>query len=204
VQVGAYLVADAQALELVEPGEGPLDHPTGFAQARAVGDAATGDERLDPTLPQQAAVLVEVVAPVGEQPAWPRTRASAQAPDRWDRVQERQELCDVMAVAAGQRDGERSAVPVDDQVVLAARPAPVDRRRSGVSPPLSALTCEPSIAESSISSRSAVRSSARRTSCKRSQMPASVQSRSRRQAVTPEQPTTWMGTSRQATPLRST
>ncbi|GLW59583.1 hypothetical protein Kpho01_75930 [Kitasatospora phosalacinea] len=41
---------------------------------------------------------------------------------------------DVVAVAAGQCDGERGTVPVDDQVVFAARPAPVDRRGSGVSP----------------------------------------------------------------------
>ncbi|GAB2813967.1 hypothetical protein GCM10027073_52740 [Streptomyces chlorus] len=135
VEVGAYLVADAQALELVEPGEGPLDHPAGLARARAVGDAATGDERLDPTLPQQAAVLVKGVGSVGEQPAWPCARASAQDPDRWDRVKERQELCDVVAVAAGQRDGERGAVPVDDQVVLAPRPPPRRRRPAPVPPP---------------------------------------------------------------------
>lgn len=36
------------------------------------------------------------------------------------------------------------------------------------------------------------------------QTPTSVQSRSRRQAVTPEQPTASAGTSRQATPVRST
>jgi hypothetical protein len=114
VQVGAYLVADTQALELVEPGEGPLDHPAGLTQAGTVGDASTGNERLDPTPPQQAALLVEVVAPVGEQSARSCPRASSQTPDRWDRVQERQELCDIVAVAAGQRYGERAAMPVDD------------------------------------------------------------------------------------------
>lgn len=62
-----------------------------------------------------------------------------------------------MAVSAGQRDGERGSVPVDDQVVLAAGAGPIDWRRSGVSPPLRALTCEPSIAASSISSRPSLR-----------------------------------------------
>lgn len=33
VEVGAYLVADAQALELVQPPQGSLYHPTGLAQA---------------------------------------------------------------------------------------------------------------------------------------------------------------------------
>lgn len=41
----------------------------------------------------------------------------------------------VVAVSAGQRDGQRGAAPVGDQVVLAARTCAVDWRRSGVSPP---------------------------------------------------------------------
>lgn len=71
-------------------------------------------------------------------------------------------------------------------------------------PPLRARTCDPSTEQSSRSSRSARRSSASRAACRRGQTPASVQSRSRRQAVTPEQPTVSAGTSRHATPVRST
>lgn len=48
-------------------------------------------------------------------------------------------------------------MPVGNQMVFAAGPGPVDRRKSGVSPPLSARTCEPSIAASSMSSRPAAR-----------------------------------------------
>ncbi len=70
--------------------------------------------------------------------------------------------------------------------------------------PLRARTCDPSTEQSSRSSRLARRSSASRAACSRGQTPASVQSRSRRQAVTPEQPTVSAGTSRQATPVRST
>jgi len=73
-----------------------------------------------------------------------------------------------------------------------------------VIPPLRAWTCDPSTEQSSRSSRPARRSSASRAVCRRGQTPASVQSRSRRQAVTPEQPTVSAGTSRHATPVRST
>ena len=69
MEVGAYLVADAESLELVEPGEGPLDDPAGLAQAGAVGGAFAGDLRCDAAGPEKAAVLVVVVAAVGEQPA---------------------------------------------------------------------------------------------------------------------------------------
>jgi hypothetical protein len=64
VEIGSSLVAGAEPFELVEPGEGALDDPAHSAQSGAMGDAASGDQRFDATLPQQAPVLVEVVAPV--------------------------------------------------------------------------------------------------------------------------------------------
>ncbi len=204
MEIGASFVAGAEPFELVQPGEGALYHPSHFAQSGAVGDAASGDHGFDTALPQQAAVLVEVVATVGVQASRLTARASVQAPDRRDRVQQGQQLCDVVPVAAGERDGDRGSVTVDDQMVLGAGAGAVDGRGADVIPPLSARMCEPSTAQSSRSSRSARRNSLSRTACRCGQTPASVQSRSRRQAVTPEQPTLCAGTSRQATPVRST
>ncbi|SDM63778.1 hypothetical protein SAMN05216259_1017 [Actinacidiphila guanduensis] len=204
MEVSATFVADAEPFELVQPGECALYHPAGLAQPGAMGDAASGDHRLDATRPQRPSVLVEVVAAVAIQVPRLATRPSSQPPDRRDRVEQRQQLGDVVSVAAGERDGERGSVPVDYQVVFGARTGTVDRRGADVIPPLRARTCEPSTAQCSRSSRSAWRSSVSRTACRRGQTPASVQSRKRRQAVTPEQPTISAGTSRQATPVRST
>lgn len=67
MELGASLVAGAEPFELVQPGEGSLDHPAHLAQSGTVGDAASRDQRLDAPLPQQATVLVEVVALVGIQ-----------------------------------------------------------------------------------------------------------------------------------------
>lgn len=204
MEVCAYLVADPESLELVEPGERPLYDPTRLSQPGAMGGAFASELRCDAAGPQKSAVLVVVVAAVGEQTAWPVTWPTAQPADAGYRVQQGHQLSDVVTIPAGQRDGQRSAMPVDDQVVLAAGPGPVDRRRSGVSPPFSARTCEPSIEASSMSSRPAARNSPSSTSCSCGQTPASVQSRRRRQAVTPLHPTCSAGTSRQLTPLHST
>jgi hypothetical protein len=51
-------------------------------------DATAGDAWGDPSCPQEAAVLVEVVATVGEQLARLASRPPAQAADGWDRVQQ--------------------------------------------------------------------------------------------------------------------
>jgi hypothetical protein len=60
--------------------------------------------------------------------------ADRDTPDAGYQVEQGHQLGDIVAVSAGQRDGQRGAVPVSDQVVLAARTRAVDRRRSGVSP----------------------------------------------------------------------
>lgn len=109
-----------------------------------------------------------------------------------------------MPLAAGECGGERCPVTVDDQVVLGAGAGPVDGQGTDVVPPFQARTCEPSTALSSRSKSSARRNSLSRAACRRGHTPASVQSRSRRQAVTPEQPTVSAGTSRRMTPVRST
>ena len=167
MEIGTSLVADAEPLELVQPGEGALDDPTHLAQSGTVGDAASGDQRLDAPLPQQAAVLVEVVAPIRIQTPWLAARASPSSPNRRDCVEQGQELGDVVPVAAGERDGERGSMPVDDQVALGAGAGAVDGRGADVIPPLRARTCEPSTEQSSRSSRSARRSSVSRAACRR-------------------------------------
>jgi hypothetical protein len=84
-----------------------------------MGAAASGDQGFDVAFPQQAAVLVEVVASVGIQTPRFVAGAFSKSPDRWDGVQQRQGLGDVVPVAAAECD-ERGSVPVDDQAVLRA------------------------------------------------------------------------------------
>ncbi|EDX20383.1 hypothetical protein SSAG_00174 [Streptomyces sp. Mg1] len=48
----------------MEVGEGPFDDPAVGAEAGAVRDAASGDDRLDAQGPGEAPVLVAVVASV--------------------------------------------------------------------------------------------------------------------------------------------
>jgi hypothetical protein len=76
---------------------------------------------------QLTAVDVVVVTAVGEQLPRSPARASAPAPDRWDGVDQWDELSDVVAVASGHAHREWYAAGVADQVVLGARPAAVDR-----------------------------------------------------------------------------
>jgi hypothetical protein len=102
----------------VKPGEAALYYPPLLAEARAVLGATTGDDRLHASLSQLPAVLVVVIAPVGEQAigslAWPADLAGHRA----DSIHQGQQLGDVVAVAAGQGDRQRHPGGIGDQVVL--------------------------------------------------------------------------------------
>jgi hypothetical protein len=126
VDVGAAFVARAQPFEGVQPGEAALDHPAVSAQAGAVCDPAAGDPRGDAPGAQPSAVDVVVVAAVGEQLPRLASRPATQTADRRNGIQQRDQLGDVVAVAAGQRDGQRDAAGVAEQMMLGAGPRAVD------------------------------------------------------------------------------
>jgi len=120
VLVGVALVAGPEAAEVVQVGEGALDDPALATEARAVRDAALGDDRFDAARPEQATVFVEVIAAIGQDQVGLLAGPAGLAGDRpsVQLVEQRDELRDVVAVAAGQSDGQRDAGGVDDQVVL--------------------------------------------------------------------------------------
>jgi hypothetical protein len=120
VLVGVAFVARAQPAEVVQVGEGAFDDPALAPEAGAVCDAAAGDHGLDAAGPEQASMLVEVIAAVGQDQVGLLARSADLAGDRpgGERVKQRDQLGDVVAVSAGQRHGQRDAAGVDDQVVL--------------------------------------------------------------------------------------
>ena len=72
--------------------------------------ASAGDDRGDPGRPDLLAVLVVVVAPVRVEPVGASADPPAPTTHWRDDLDQGHELGDVVAVAAGQRDGERDAV----------------------------------------------------------------------------------------------
>ena len=68
MHVGVALVADSEPAEVVEVGEAALHDPALAAQAGAVGRSTPGDHGCDPESSHGPAVLVVVIATVGEKP----------------------------------------------------------------------------------------------------------------------------------------
>lgn len=135
MDVVAAVGADEQATAVMQPGEGALDDPTVAAETGAVLDLAASDQRLDAALPNEPAVLVMVVAAVGDQRSRPTSWPTDAAADERHPVEQLEQLGDVVAVAASERPGERDTAAVYEQVVLAAAAAPVDRAGTGLGAP---------------------------------------------------------------------
>ena len=103
-----------------------------------MGCVAFGDERLDAAAAEFVPVGLRVVGAVGEEELRSASRSSAFAADRWDRLEEREQLGDVVAVGGGEEAGEGNPVCVGDQVVFAAGAAAVDGAGAGLFAPKSA------------------------------------------------------------------
>jgi len=140
VDVGAAVVADEQSFELVEPGEGSLDDPAVAADAGTVSGLATGDLGGDAALGEFASLRLVVVGTVGGDPLWPPTRPTDAATDRRDAIQGRDQLGDVVAVAARERPGERDPRRIDEEMVLGAVSGSINRARARRGAPFFACT----------------------------------------------------------------
>lgn len=193
VEVSVTFVADGEAPELIDPGEGPLDHPSVLAEMLGAVDAPPGDAGRDAPLAQVLAAAVEVVALVGVELFWPLAGTATPLANRVERIDHRGQRHAVVPVGPGQDDGERQALSVDHDVPLGARLAAISRVRADRVAPLFAGTEEASTLarDQSISPERLRRSSMWRWIS--SHTPASCQARSRRQQVMPEHPATSNG-----------
>ncbi len=136
----AAVVADEQPLEVMEPGEGALDDPAGTAKAGAVRGLATRDLRGDAASAELAPVFVVVVAAVGGDALGTSPRPARLAAYGRDPLDQRNQLGDVVAVATGDRPGERDPARIDQEMLLGAVPGSINRARARLGAPFFACT----------------------------------------------------------------
>ena len=136
----AAVVADEQPFEVVQPGEGALDDPADAAEAGAVLGLTTGDLGADAASTEFTPVLVVVVAAVGGDAIRAPTRTADLAAHWWHALDKRDQLRDVVAVAAGDGPGERETGGVYEKVMLGARSGSINRARARLGAPFFACT----------------------------------------------------------------
>ena len=204
MDVRAPLVADAQAVKLMQPTERASHDPPRRAQLNAMRSAAAGQWVGDPALLQPARVRGTAIGAISLHGLGLLPRASDLAAERRDGRHKRLQLAAVMHVGRRQLDTQRQPLGIGAKMMFAARFAAVGRVRSGLKPPKTART----LLESTTARDQSIRPAAsnRRSSSwwSFSQTPAFCQSRSRRQQVMPLPQPNSGGRSCHAIPLLST
>ncbi len=204
MNVSAALETTTEAAEVMQPGMRAFNDPAIFAKAAAVFGAAPGDHRLDTALAQHSPMSLEVVTSIGVDHTRSAQRVAAQSANRRNRVDQGQQLRDVVDIRTGQDRGERRAVGVGDDVVLGTGARSIGGVWPSFWPAPTARIDDESTAAREKSIWSAARSFASSNSCRRSHTLAACQSRSRRQQVTPEPQPISTGRSRQRSPVLRT
>jgi hypothetical protein len=147
--VGTALAAKGEAPVGQQPSQRPLHLPAVAAQPPVGLHPTPGDPRRDIPTAQHPPAGPEVVALIRVQLGRPLARPTRPAPwpdDRRDRVHDLFEQQRVVGVGGRQPDRQRQAAAVDQQVVLGAGLAPVDRVRANQLPPRRARTLAESMA----------------------------------------------------------
>jgi hypothetical protein len=198
------LVAYGQPAEAREPGQRALDHPAVPTQPLRALDTSAGDPGSDAPPPGGSAATVKIVAFVGVELGRPSARPARALPDRRHGVDQWLEAPAVVLVRRTERESERDAVRVHEDVALGARLPAVGRVRACRLAPLlagnEALSSEQRPKSTALARPS--RSSSARWS--RSKTSAACQSLSRRQQVMPEPQPICLGRLAQGMPVRST
>jgi len=204
MDLGESLVADSQTMKIMEPGMRTFDYPSILSESTAMLSAALCQNRFNTPFVQFASVCFGIVSAISIDDLGLLQRAASNAADRWNRVDQRQQLRDVMPIGTGQNNREWHPVCVGRDMVLRTGPRTIYGVRPSFWPAPIARTEDESTITRDKSIWPAARNSASSSSCNRSHTPASCQSRRRRQQVTPEPQPISAGGSRQRSPVRNT
>src|SRR5487761_2631379 len=204
VNAGQPFVSDSEPAKPMQPCDGSFDDPAGFSQAAAVFGSASRNLRLDAWRLESRSMRVRIVAAISLDEVRFALRTPRLARDRGNRLDQRQQLGDIVAVGLGQNDRERNAFRVGEDVVLGAGTTAIGWVRSRFFPAPTARIEELSATAREKSIRSAPRSFDSSTWCNRSQTLARCHASSRRQQVLPEPQPISLGSICQGIPERST
>ncbi len=127
-------VANPEPSECMKPGKGTFDEPARFTEAAAVRRTDFGKQGRDAAFAQTLPVRLGTVVPVAQNNLRFAQRPSALSSDGRNRLNQRIDLRDVVAIRGSQEDREQDPLRVDDEVVLAAELAPVRWVRAGFFP----------------------------------------------------------------------
>ena len=118
MDLGKSFVAHSKTMEIMEPSMSTFDYPSIFSETTAMLGAALRKNGFDTPIAQFLPVCFGVVSAIGIDDLRLFQRAPANTTNGWNRVNERQQLCDVIAIGTGQAVSGVSRVFTQRRLVM--------------------------------------------------------------------------------------
>jgi len=200
----AFFVTNSKSSVLVQPRNSAFNNPTIYSQAAAVFGSTFCQNRLNALLTKYLTMRFRIVTPVSENAVWFAAGTTRFACYRRNAINQRQQLCNIMAISSGQFYRQRKPISIGYQMMFRAFFAAIRGAWTGFRPPKTARTEDESTTAREKSIWSAWRSLLSKTPCILSHTPAFCQSRSLRQQVIPLPQSISLGRSSHPMPVLST
>ena len=204
VNIVTSFIADAKTAILVQPRKTTLNNPPINPQTTAVIGTPLSQNWLDAPLAEFLAVWFAIISPITQHRSRTPKRPADLARNSRNLIDQRQQLCDIVTVGAGQSHRQRDPIGVGHHMVLRALLAAIRGVWTCFGPPKTARTEDESTTAREKSIWSACRNLLSNTWWILSHTPAFCQSLRRRQQVMPEPQPISCGRSSQAIPVLST
>lgn len=144
MNIKASLEPNPELAEPREPGMGTLDHPTMPPEPLATFDTATSNAGLDAALSQITPATREVISFVGVQFGRPLAGLTIQAWHGWNGIEHGLERHRIVSIGTRDRDGQRNAACIYDDVSFRSELAAIGRVGPGFLAPRGLETLAPS------------------------------------------------------------
>jgi hypothetical protein len=204
MNVVAFLITNAKTPILVEPRDGAFYYPAIYAQSASVFSPSFSQQGDNSSAAKLSAMRLGVIGPITKKAIGMLKRSADLACDWRDTVNQRQKLCDVVAVCTGQYRRKRDTISVRYQMVFRPFLAAIRWVWSCFCPPKTARTDDESTTAREKSIWSACRNLFSITWCISSHTPAFCHTCNRRQQVIPQPQPISCGRSSQPIPVFKT
>ena len=204
VDINASFIADTKTTVLMQPRNSPLYNPSAYPQTTSIAGKPLSQKGPDAVSAKLPTVRLAIVSTIPQHRSRTPERSADLTCNQRDRIDQRQQLGEMVTIRARQSDGQRDAVGIGHQMVFRAFFAAIRGVRACFRPPKTARTEAESTTAQAKSIWSARHNWLSKTRWILSHTPAFCQSCRRHQQVMPEpQPISW-GMSSHAIPFLRT
>ena len=204
MNVVSFLITNAKTPILVQPRDGTFYYPTIDTQFASIFSPSFSQQGDNSSVTKLSPMRLRVIGPVAKKAIGMLKRSANLACDWRNTVNQRQKLCDVVTVGAGQCHRKRNTISIRYQMMFRAFFTPIRGVWACFCPPKTARTDDESTTARQKSIWPARRNLLNSTRCILSHTPASCHSCSRRQQVIPQPQPISCGRSSQPIPVFNT